>query len=309
MQRFERILVCVGRPPRDVHLLGYAGFIARVARSVELHILHVADRGAEDSGDSPEQGPASQCITQDALRLLVSEHIADPVAQISQCTVLHGTPLLEILRYAHDRDVDLVVVGRHDDLGNADRHAAILARRVTRKATCSVLVLPGTCQARAGKLLVPVRDSECSANALDTACGIADATDAEVTALNVYQVHAGYARVGMTLEQCCSELEAAADRESQRLLGRVDTRSVDVRCLARGDTRDDPLPVILQAARDESAELVVIGARGRTGTAGVLLGALTERLIQRSPIPTLAVKKKGECLGVLRALLTLAGEG
>ena len=116
-------------------------------------------------------------------------------------------------------------------------------------------------------------------------------------------------RVGMTLEQCCSELEAAADRESQRLLGRVDTRSVDVRCLARGDTRDDPLPVILQAARDESAELVVIGARGRTGTAGVLLGALTERLIQRSPIPTLAVKKKGECLGVLRALLTLAGEG
>ena len=109
MQRFERILVCVGQPRRDGPLLGYAAFIARVARSVELHILHVADRRPEDSGDSPEQLPASQPITPDALRSLASEHIADPVAQISQCTVLPGTPLLEILRYAHDRDVDLVV--------------------------------------------------------------------------------------------------------------------------------------------------------------------------------------------------------
>ena len=52
----------------------------------------------------------------------------------------------------------------------------------------------------------------------------------------------------------------------------------------------------------------MIGARGRTGTAGVLLGTVTEQLIRKSPSPVLAVKKKGECLGVLRALLVIAGD-
>lgn len=41
--------------------------------------------------------------------------------------------------------------------------------------------------------------------------------------------------------------------------------------------------------------------------AGILLGKVTERLIRQSAVPLLAVKKKGECIGVLEALLTLAG--
>ena len=52
----------------------------------------------------------------------------------------------------------------------------------------------------------------------------------------------------------------------------------------------------------------MIGARGRTGAAGVLLGTVTEQLIRKSPSPVLAVKKKGECLGVLRALLVVVGD-
>lgn len=50
----------------------------------------------------------------------------------------------------------------------------------------------------------------------------------------------------------------------------------------------------------------MIGSRGRTGAAGVLLGRVTEQLIRKSTVPVLAAKKKGECIGVLRALLELA---
>jgi nucleotide-binding universal stress UspA family protein len=51
--------------------------------------------------------------------------------------------------------------------------------------------------------------------------------------------------------------------------------------------------------------LIVIGARGRTGAAGILLGTVTEQLIRVSPVPVLAIKNKGECIGVLRALQQL----
>ena len=44
-----------------------------------------------------------------------------------------------------------------------------------------------------------------------------------------------------------------------------------------------------------------------TGAAGVLLGTLTEQLIRESPSPVLAVKKKGECVGLLRVMLIIAG--
>lgn len=39
------------------------------------------------------------------------------------------------------------------------------------------------------------------------------------------------------------------------------------------------------------------------------MGSVREQLIQSSSVPVLAVKRKGECLGILRALLTLASEG
>jgi nucleotide-binding universal stress UspA family protein len=51
--------------------------------------------------------------------------------------------------------------------------------------------------------------------------------------------------------------------------------------------------------------LIAIGSRGRTGTAGVLLGKVTEELIAQSRLPVLAVKRKGEQIGILQALLSL----
>jgi nucleotide-binding universal stress UspA family protein len=191
--------------------------------------------------------------------------------------------------------------------GGADvSHQATLPRRVTRKATCSVLVLPADAEARANQILVPARDSECSANALETACRIAAQTGAGVCCLNVFQVSSGYASVGTTIEEHTELLRKGAEKECERLLDRVDTHGVEVETCCVPDLYSRPVPIILEMYEKRSADLLVIGARGRTGAAGVLLGKVTEQLIQQSSIPVLAVKKKGECIGILRALLELA---
>jgi nucleotide-binding universal stress UspA family protein len=49
--------------------------------------------------------------------------------------------------------------------------------------------------------------------------------------------------------------------------------------------------------------LIVIGAKGRSLSALVLLGSVTEKLIETTPAPVLAVKKKGAGMGFLEALL------
>ncbi|MCP4589976.1 MAG: universal stress protein [bacterium] len=306
MKRYERLLVCIDQPQHSGQMLAYVQAIARLSNSKELHLLHVIDVQTGEAAAPPAVG---EPITAEMLRALASEQIQEAGGAAVQCAVIEGTPLLEYLRYAHDKNTDLIVIGRHCGCASPEDDEAVLARRITRKSSCSVLVLPEDYSVKADTILVPVRDSECSANALDVACGIAGLTDATVVAFDLYQVHPGYSRVGTTLEEHKALLESAARRECERLLKRVDTGGAKVQCKCAADLEGKPVSEILTALSEVSADLVVIGARGRSGAAGVLLGNVTERLIRESPLPVLAVKKKGECLGVLRALLTLAGEG
>jgi nucleotide-binding universal stress UspA family protein len=309
MHRFQRILVCVDVPARDAPMLAYVKAITRLAGTAEVHVLHVT-RGAREDAHEPATGHAAPGpVDVETLRAMAGEYFDTSGGPECVCSVVEGVPLVETLRYALDKDVDLLVVGRHYGEADGAVDDALLARRVTRKATCTVLVLPEQHRIKAGTILTPVRDSECSANALDVACAVAAATGGRIVALDVYHVQTGYSRIGMTLEEYEKALGEAADRELDRLLKRVDLRGVHVEHAVMADHRGRPVPVILEAVQEKGADLVVIGARGRTGAAGVLLGAVTERLIQESPVPVLAVKTKGECLGILRALLALVTEG
>ncbi len=309
MKQYERILICIDHPGHDARMLAYFRAIARMADSKKIYALHVVERGTDEASDATTGIPRRPEISHEQLHALAEEHFKGPDTNECLCKVVEGPPLIEVLRFAADNDIDLIVIGRQCGRMSDTDNEASLARRVTRKATCSVLVLPEEYDVKADSILVPVRNSECSANALDVACGVADATGGKVIALNVFQVHSGYLRVGTTLEEHQTLLETAAQRECARLVKRVDARGATVTCKCVPDLQDAPVPVIHEQITEEAANLVVIGARGRTGAAGVLLGTVTERLIRESPVPVLAVKKKGECLGIVRALLTLAGEG
>ena len=47
---------------------------------------------------------------------------------------------------------------------------------------------------------------------------------------------------------------------------------------------------IVDVAEAENARLIVIGSRGRTGLAHILLGSVAERVVQMSPIPVVVIK-------------------
>ncbi|NOQ95453.1 MAG: universal stress protein, partial [Desulfobacterales bacterium] len=62
---------------------------------------------------------------------------------------------------------------------------------------------------------------------------------------------------------------------------------------------------IEEVIEEHGIDLLIVGARGRKAGAGVLLGSVTEHLIQTTTIPLLAVKKKGTGMSLLDALLRL----
>ena len=60
-----------------------------------------------------------------------------------------------------------------------------------------------------------------------------------------------------------------------------------------------------EVLEEREVNLLIMGARGRKAAAGVLLGSVTEHLINMTTVPLLVVKKKGTGLSLLDALLKL----
>jgi nucleotide-binding universal stress UspA family protein len=54
---------------------------------------------------------------------------------------LRGSPFVEIVRYAKQHDIDLIVMGTHGRGPIAHMFMGSVAERVVRKATCPVLTV------------------------------------------------------------------------------------------------------------------------------------------------------------------------
>ncbi|MCM8594292.1 universal stress protein [Accumulibacter sp.] len=52
----------------------------------------------------------------------------------------------------------------------------------------------------------------------------------------------------------------------------------------------EPAQTIVQFAREQKCNLIVLGARGRGSVAGILLGSVTSRVIHLTDLPVLVVK-------------------
>ena len=60
-------------------------------------------------------------------------------------------------------------------------------------------------------------------------------------------------------------------------------------CLRRGLAYQE----IVALARDERADLIVIGTHGRAGMSRMLLGSVTDRVVRLAPCPVLTVREPG----------------
>lgn len=321
MNRYERISIAIDSTTMTAELLAFAGELARATRTEIVDLLHVS----RDESASPQfsamavaEGIALPIAVpleeetadkledeRDRLLSLGRAHFQYLPERAVRVEMLNGSPIFEVLRHAYDKSVDLLVIGRSYGT-TGDDTKALAARRITRKATCSVLTVPEAPKWPLERIIVPVRDSECSANALQAACEIAASVEAAVFPFNLYRVDLSTSSPGASLGEYQAALELIAKEECRNLLRRIDTHDVPIELFCRPDLFGRSSREIREAAEHLNAQAIVIGARGRTGAAGVLLGAITEQLIGESPVPVLAVKKKGECIGVLRALLTLA---
>jgi len=142
----------------------------------------------------------------------------------------------------------------------------------------------------AQRFLVPVDFSEYANQALDYAIGLASKLGARLTLLHVIQsLPLGGFDMGVTLPYTyIQDLEAEIANSMQAYLQRVTAAGLE------GETavvHGVPFQEIIETAKTQQIDLIVMGTHGRTGLLHVLLGSVAATVVRLAPCPVLVVRQ------------------
>jgi nucleotide-binding universal stress UspA family protein len=135
------------------------------------------------------------------------------------------------------------------------------------------------------KILVPVDGSAYSLKAVETACDLAKAQPPSSLVLTAVAVEIPELEEGVYIAEkmkAQAEIALAKAKEAAQAQG----VSAQVALL----TGVSPADEIVQAAKDQKAELIVIGSRGLAGKTRSFLGSTASQVVTYSPCSVLVVK-------------------
>lgn len=136
MCTIKRILVPTDFSQASEAALGCATALAR-AFGAELYLLHVPGT----AGETFEADFPVGAFEQNGWGPRAGAAPAGTAVLRTEYAIRIGEPAHEILRYANDRDVDVIVMGTHGRQGMAHMFVGSVAERVVRAADCPVVTI------------------------------------------------------------------------------------------------------------------------------------------------------------------------
>ena len=137
------------------------------------------------------------------------------------------------------------------------------------------------------RILFATDFSRWARRAEDYACALACSWRASLTVLSVAEFPPELNPDYHVNQQYLADLLKSATSQLVDLKGRAERRGIAVTTrVATGIPSEE----VITAARGEDSDLIVVGTRGKTGLAHILLGSTAERVIRGASCPVLAVR-------------------
>jgi nucleotide-binding universal stress UspA family protein len=212
--------------------------------------------------------------------------------------VLKGIPGVEILECARRENANLIVLGK-SGLGLLDRIlVGSTTLRVLRESEIPVLAVKktdGEGDIKIGNILVPVEISDMVNSALIFAIELARKIKAKITALYVfrldvytYEVPASTLFLDDLIKFSSEELARRVEEVTQLRSESKDYTGLEIN--TRVIQAINPAIAISDYASSNGIDLIVINTHGRKGLSRLILGSVTEKVIQESSCAVLALK-------------------
>ena len=304
MYRYKRLVIVLNLTDSDTTLVRYADMVSRMAKSEKAYFVHVIDH-SEIPDSIRKKHPEIHQISSEAIEHKMKGLVKENFVSHSKIETFFETPkgptLTELLRFIRKYDIDLILTGKPND----GKPEIVLAKRLARKAPCSVCIIPEIAKVTIESILVGLDFSDHSTDAFDVAVAFARAIGyATLYCLHAYRVPRQDYHTGISRAQFAATLLESAQLSFQSLKEKYHLKGINVRPLFVDD--EHPADAIQEAAGNRGADLIVIGSRGRGSTAAeFVLGSVTEELIGILNVPLLAVKRKGDGMSLLEALFNL----
>lgn len=293
----QQALVALELGAADEAVVSYLDFFTDAVPARAIYFLHVLpkfdllnmaiERSAESLISNVELN--EEVIAQ--MEAEIRERLGKEDRMKIDFDVREGNPLEELMRETVAMKADLVVIGQKS---GTSQHG-ILARNLVRRVDCNTLIIPDMARTRLKTILVPVDFSGNSARALRTAVALNRRLEkpARIIALNIYEMpNFSVYRIQKTREQLKRMIEA--DRE-EAFLHFIRTFVGDYHEMIETSLIEREAPGIahylMDFARDNQADFIVMGAKGHSKVELLLLGSVTEKVLNdNETVPTLVVK-------------------
>ena len=244
--------------------------------------------------DRYSSGAADEVTLDERDRAVIIERVISTTgrpADSFDVFVERGTEYSEIVRRAEDWRATLVVVGSHDRAGAAPGGGlGGVATKVVRYAHCPVLVArPAT---HRGLVVCATDLSAASLPAVEAAVVEARLRSAQLVVLHIVDQGVPLASVGpsegitplVLSPELLHDLRATARAEIAAVLSKLEAHAEST--IVEGPAAT----TILKFLEDREPEIVVVGTRGRTGLARVVLGSVAEHVVRAARTSVLGVR-------------------
>jgi nucleotide-binding universal stress UspA family protein len=298
MTEFKRLLCPVDFSEASRHALDHAVAIADwyASQITALHVIRpsftfeppllFAERGNLRTLPDRDQTLTrlNECLTS-----AVTAHVP------SEARINEGEPAECVLAFAQSLPADLIVLGSHGRSGFERFVLGSVTEKVLRNAVCPVLTVPPRDVTAARlpfkRILCPVDFSEASLRALNTACSMAEESDAQLTVLHVFDWPDDETFLVETFDDP-ELLGHAKARAAQRLESFITDES---RLWSHPEAKvavGKAYREILSSADDMAADLIVIGVHGRNAVDLAVFGSTTNQVVRRASCPVLTIRSE-----------------
>ena len=146
------------------------------------------------------------------------------------------------------------------------------------------------------KIMVAVDFSEYSANSMKYAGRLAEDLGAELIFVNVINQrdidmvkHVTMYTDKISVQDYVDGLKADRTEKMQSLLTETNCSRVPHRFIIK---KGVPFAELVETAKEEKADMVVMGTKGRGNIAGILFGSQAEKMFRHCPVPLLSIREK-----------------
>jgi len=137
---FEKILVATDGSDRTHNAVLEALRIGG-ATGAAVHAAYVIDAGSIESAVSGGVAPDAWALLQSEAATALAQVKSKGVGVDVETVILEGKPADEIMNYAKEQNIDLIVVGTQGKKGIERLLLGSVAETIIRSATCRVLVV------------------------------------------------------------------------------------------------------------------------------------------------------------------------